>query len=127
MSMAGSTARCGGRWCFLMGTPSDSSSATKRSFLMALCQGQGSLYPARRQISAPDMVRFSGCWTTSSNRCCHLGGFCISPRNEYTVSGGYAKTPYICGREELSRLLFLEEPQERCMHQASLIHCAAIQ
>jgi hypothetical protein len=24
-----------------------------------------------------------------------IGGFCISPRNEYTVSGGYAKTPSI--------------------------------
>jgi hypothetical protein len=23
------------------------------------------------------------------------GGFCISPRNEYTVSGGYAKNPSI--------------------------------
>ncbi len=27
----------------------------------------------------------------------HVGGFCISPRNEYTVSGGYAKTPMHIG------------------------------
>src|SRR5713226_1808311 len=25
----------------------------------------------------------------------YIGGFCISPRNEYTVSGGYAKTPLV--------------------------------
>jgi len=37
------------------------------------------------------------------------GGFCISPRNEYTVSGGYAKTPnikegvYPFGKMKLSR------------------------
>src|SRR5215470_7328537 len=55
-----------------MVTPSASTAATNCSSLMACCQGVDVLYPASRQICTPDLVLFSGCRSTASNRCCGL-------------------------------------------------------
>jgi hypothetical protein len=56
------------------------------------------------------MAFFSGSTISSSTSSLRIawdiGGFCISPRNEYTVSGGYAKTPILRPQPQPQKLTF---------------------
>jgi hypothetical protein len=51
-----------------------------------------------------------------------MWGFCISPQNEYTVSGEYAKTPYIGITEALAVVVLQKMGGEEmeCEHSSQI-------